>query len=82
MLTIIQVGPVEIVSFKNSEYLHMRSSFCEKTREFFPRRFFFFRNPEGKKKTVKSSFTEVGRRSYVIAKKKNQPPLVGRRKAL
>ena len=36
---------------------------------------FFFPKPEGKKTPVKSTFLGVGRRSYVITKKKNQPSL-------
>ena len=39
--------------------------------------FFLFSKSQGKKKNpVKSFFTEEGRRSYVITKKKNQPPLI------
>ena len=39
----------------------------------FPPRFFF--ESEGKKKTNKLDSGEVGRRSYVITQKKNDPPL-------
>ena len=72
----IQFGPIEVFYLENYEHLDMKCFFCEK-KSFFPQRFFFFPNPERKKKTVKSFFLEVGRRSNVITKKiKNQPPLL------
>ena len=49
MLSISQLGPVEILSFKNSEYLDMKSSFCEKNEGVFSQAVFFFQIPREKK---------------------------------